>query len=247
MGVESPVSRLSRFQPGLESIHRVREQFARNLGIQSAPPDLSHTYIHPDTTRRISDAYDALPHRDPKALPHFEQMLHDTRQQYEQMVKPQSQGGLGMNVHVQEHDPYSGPEEMFDDVINRNQIKVMSSKTTSGHPIFGNEGNDMFRAVHDVFGHVGSGRGFDRHGEEAAYLSHAHMYSPRSRPALATETRGQNSWVIQHGGQFPDQKMATLPNVFQQPVALSAGNKIGRRRAAQQSTLFNNRQFTKLV
>jgi hypothetical protein len=42
---------------------------------------------------------------------------------------------------------------------------------------------------------VEAGVGFRAMGEENAYQSHAGMYSPLARRALASETRGQNSWL----------------------------------------------------
>lgn len=55
--------------------------------------------------------------------------------------------------------------------------------------------NEMFRAVHDYFGHGVKGNKFDATGEEIAYGSHSQMYSPLARMAMAAETRGQNSFV----------------------------------------------------
>ena len=55
--------------------------------------------------------------------------------------------------------------------------------------------NDLFRIVHDVFGHAKEGVGFRAAGEENAWRSHARMYSPEALPAMTAETRGQNSWV----------------------------------------------------
>lgn len=55
--------------------------------------------------------------------------------------------------------------------------------------------NEMFRAVHDYFGHGVKGNKFDALGEELAYGSHSQMFSPLARFAMAAETRGQNSVV----------------------------------------------------
>lgn len=55
--------------------------------------------------------------------------------------------------------------------------------------------NDVFRIVHDYFGHIKDGFGFRADGEENAWQSHAAMFSPLARRALTSETRGQNSWV----------------------------------------------------
>ncbi len=86
--------------------------------------------------------------------------------------------------------------------------------------------NDVFRAVHDYFGHVKDGVGFRADGEENAWRSHASMYTPLARRAMTTETRGQNSWVNYgpHGETnrtaknddtiYADQKAGLLPEEF---------------------------------
>jgi hypothetical protein len=55
--------------------------------------------------------------------------------------------------------------------------------------------NDIFRVVHDYFGHIKDGSGFSDDGEENAWRAHAAMFSPLARGALTSETRGQASWV----------------------------------------------------
>ena len=55
--------------------------------------------------------------------------------------------------------------------------------------------NDIFRIVHDYFGHAKEGFGFGPKGEENAWHHHMQMFSPEARKALTSETRGQNSWV----------------------------------------------------
>ena len=55
--------------------------------------------------------------------------------------------------------------------------------------------NDLFRAVHDILGHSAEGFQFGPRGEENAYRSHAVMFSPIARQAMATESRAQNSWL----------------------------------------------------
>jgi hypothetical protein len=123
---------------------------------------------------------------------------------------------------------------------------VLSTKTTGGHPFFSDDENDMFRAVHDVFGHAGTGRGFDRHGEEAAYQSHASMYSPLARMALATETRGQNAALITGGGQFAEQKVALLPRRLVNP-GLILGTPESKQVSRRQAATFNEQQFGGLL
>lgn len=186
-------------------------------------PDPAHGYGHvimPEHAwKAVGNAYDALPDFDKKAVPAFHAMRDETERQFDHMTKPRSKGGMGIDVEVTKGDPYGigGGDNIWkaigqvrDDVNNNSRIKVMSTATTGGHPILTNDQNDMFRAVHDVFGHLGSGRGVDKHGEEAAYQKHSRMFSPLARQAMATETRGQNS-ALHVNGDFQDQKVALLP------------------------------------
>jgi hypothetical protein len=55
--------------------------------------------------------------------------------------------------------------------------------------------NDVFRAVHDFFGHAKSGHQFGPTGEYNAWREHAAMFSEAAQPALAAETLAQNAWV----------------------------------------------------
>jgi hypothetical protein len=62
-------------------------------------------------------------------------------------------------------------------------------------PNTGLTANEMFRAVHDFYGHAVHGNPFGPKGEEIAYGAHSQMFSPLARMAMASETRGQNSFV----------------------------------------------------
>lgn len=208
---------------------------ARNLN----RPDRGYGTIiaHPAMTRQLAEAYHALPSHHRDAIPAFKAMAHETEEQFDYLTRPRKHGGLGIHVEVTQHDPYPGPAEMMHDLEHNQRLRVLSSESTGGHPFFTPEQNDKFRAVHDAFGHAGTGRGFDRHGEEAAYISHRGMYTPAARQALATETRGQNSAFIA-SGQFPEQKLAVLPARYAEAVPV-----VGRRTAERTNAILQARQF----
>ncbi|MFM0172371.1 hypothetical protein PQR33_23955 [Paraburkholderia sediminicola] len=83
--------------------------------------------------------------------------------------------------------------------------------------------NDVFRIVHDYFGHIKEGVGFRADGEENAWRIHSAMYSEDALGALTTELRGQNSWLNfgpsgefnrtadQFDTEYADQKIGLLP------------------------------------
>jgi hypothetical protein len=84
--------------------------------------------------------------------------------------------------------------------------------------------NDLFRAVHDAFGHGLEFAGFRAIGEENAWQAHQRLFTGSAVAAVTTETRGQNSWV-NYGPDgeanraaavedtvFADQKTGLLPD-----------------------------------
>lgn len=218
--------------PGALPVHEVQvgaRAYSRQVGLYVPhSEDYGHISVHEPASRRIADAYDAMPEFDKHALPAYHAMRDETRRQFDHMTKPRSRGGMGINVEVTQQDPYGSKGansiigELRDDVMNNNRIKVMSTATTGEHAVFSNDDNDKFRAVHDVFGHLGSGRGIDMHGEEAAFQKHSRMFSPLARQAMATETRGQNAALHKHG-EFQEQKIGLLPTRMQMPSYANVG------------------------
>jgi len=221
----------------LAGIPEVRERFARSVGVNSPVPNYAGVIMPPSASRRIGQEYENLPDYDPAAIPSFRALRDQVHQQYKVMSAPRSRGGMGIDIEVTPDDPYKNYGEMAHDLRENNRIRTLSAASTGEHPFFSKDDNDMFRAIHDVFGHAGTGRGFDRHGEEAAYLSHARMFTPLARRALATETRGQNSYVVTRGF-FGPQKVARLGQQWTGATPLR-GRKTQLRQAAQQARLSN--------
>lgn len=93
--------------------------------------------------------------------------------------------------------------------------------------------NDLFRIVHDHFGHAQHGHDFSAAGELRAWHEHARLFSSPARRALTTETYGQNSWL--HFGPhlrgdetseqkpYADQKAGILPEDVYPKVRLARG------------------------
>ncbi|WP_432828544.1 hypothetical protein [Dactylosporangium sp. CA-092794] len=166
----------------------------------------------------IADAYMAAPGRDERAFAAYAALSAETVRQYHFLIGRVEFGGLGVTVQVVDTDPYPDAEALVEDVSTRRLRVFASAASHNPHPYLSDGENDMFRAVHDAFGHAASGRGFDPHGEEAAWLKQRTMYSPLARRALATELRGQScALVFRGGGRFPEQKAVLLPVRFGDP------------------------------
>lgn len=169
----------------------------------------------------------------------YEALVRESREQYEYMTKE-----LGIKVEFVDYDPYNVPgkdggmvpdsKSMMDDVLNNKRLLVRGSAqdfAENPHPILSAEENDIFRAVHEFFGHAASGGTFRASGEEGAWVSHSSMFSPEARRVMTTETRGQNSfynYFDPENRQFAEQKAALFPQEFVElPTAreIAAGAK----------------------
>jgi len=224
-------------------IRAVAEDYMRTAGIPYNPPK-TYQKVDPARAKRIADAYEAMPHapNDPLVKASYDALLRETKGQYEAMKR----AGVNLEFYPDpNNDPYkSNPRLAVEDLRHNNHMYVYptdvgygSGEALSGadeNPMLRDSGerwngkpvlfNDLFRAVHDYFGHAKEGVGFRADGEENAWRSHAAMFSPLARIALGTETRGQNSWLNYgpHGEKnrtaptedtvFADQKLGVLPH-----------------------------------
>jgi len=136
--------------------------------------------------------------------------------------------GYDFQPWQQAGQPYANSAEMCADVRDNKHIYFF----TGGEPnpymsqfavkLYGVDCtiNDIFRGVHDVFGHACEGYGFGQRGEENAWIHHSMMFRAFAQAALTTETRGQNSWVNENltnrhlpacNKPFAVQKAALMP------------------------------------
>jgi len=137
----------------------------------------------------MAKVYESLPVHDPNAANAYRALNKEIDQQMKQIVD------AGYKIEYVDKDPYKSSAEMVKDVRENKTLKVFKTGEGSDHPFMTREQNDRFRAVHDFVAHAGGGNQFGPVGEENAFRVHAATLSPEAQQALATETRGQNSWV----------------------------------------------------
>jgi signal transduction histidine kinase len=172
--------------------------------------DWASVMADPALGTQIAADYEAMQDYNAAAEPAYDALSGEVGEQFDFLTND-----LGIKVEFMDRDPYENVQQLRDDIENGHLGVLRTDATPPGHPYLSNEVNDQFRAVHDAFGHAAIGRGFDRNGEEAAYQSHAEMFSAAAVPALASETRGQNSALNYGGygarGEFAPQKFDLLP------------------------------------
>lgn len=105
-------------------------------------------------------------------------------------------------------NPYPNARAQRDSVSRTGKLMIasISDYPSSWHPLLDSSKGgtyDQFRAVHDYFGHVAAGTGFDRHGEFQAYLHHASMFHGPARQAAASELHVENSFLASTGMSSP--------------------------------------------
>ena len=164
---------------------------------------------------KIGREYDILKHDpyNPKVRAAYKAFGDETLVQMQHIID----AGYIPEMHGLNSEPYSRSADAIADIRNNKRLKVLSTdkaygtSTVSAKDITENpllamskfkDSNgvpmrvlDVFRFVHDFFGHSERGNGFGQLGEENAWDVHARMYSPQARRAMTTSTRGQNSWV----------------------------------------------------
>lgn len=233
----------------LNSVSDVINRYNKSVG----KPEVSDSKAEIDPRANdIADAYDKLKHNpnDPKVKKSYEALIHETKEQWHALEK------AGYSLEVESKDPYGSDsskpayQEMAEDVKDNKRIKVWDGgKPPADHPLSGIDPetgvsyNTLFRAVHDIMGHVAGDNDFSQKGEENAYQRHAQSYSKEALPALTTETKGQTSHFFNNAKvragatpDFVDQRAALLPSEFHgdQPSEVSP-NGSGESAASQEA------------
>lgn len=204
------------YTPGpIERLKMAADNYMAAAGLKYAPPQ-TYAKLDKDRAKRIADAFEAEKHdpNDPKVKASYEALAKETLAQWDELKKT----GLKVEwVKPGMKDPYAdSPRRAAMDVANNNHwwgyptdlgfgSDEESKSYNKDNPLLKETGevidgrkvvvNDVFRIVHDMFGHLKEGNGFRAEGEENAWRSHAAMFSDLARPAMTNETRGQNSWV----------------------------------------------------
>jgi hypothetical protein len=226
----------------------VAEKYARENGI-----DLRRQGAYVDVDEalagRIADAFDAMEHdpSNPQVKAAYAELIKQTRAQYDALADA---GYKFWFIDGDANKAYaSTPWNAMRDIRKNKTMGVFPSISGFGTreevdvsqnplleetdlmwPYGGPDGpkvpvlaNDLFRAVHDAFGHGIEGSGFRARGEENAWQAHIRLFTGLAKGALTTETRGQNSWLNYgpFGEQnrkakvedtiFADQKVGLLP------------------------------------
>ncbi len=191
------------------------ERYSKNNGV---PFFRQSEYVEVDENRakRIAQALEDMDDNpsDPLVQEAYRDLIDQTRSQYDSLAED----GYEFTFYDSESDPYDGnPFNAMRDLRATKSMAVygtydgygtegITDSEIENNPMLEDTGlrwkdqsgdrklvtaNDLFRAVHDAFGHGIEGSGFRARGEENAWQAHAKLFTGPALQALTSETRGQ--------------------------------------------------------
>ena len=235
----------------LAVVNDAKAQYMQSVGLPNRR-QAEYVQVNTELARRIAVAFEESESNpdDPNVIAAYKAMADETLAQW-QFVKDT---GIKIEFIRNGKNPYPrGSKDVLADIRDNNHLWVFSTKDGFGtseitpqdiaqNPMLADSGelidgspatvNDIFRIVHDYFGHGLEGSTFTARGEENAWQAHVRMYSPLAARAMTTETRGQNSWVNFNevsglsnradpaNTVYADQKLVILPSfVMEEGIA----------------------------
>ncbi|MEV0727383.1 MULTISPECIES: crotonobetainyl-CoA--carnitine CoA-transferase [Polymorphospora] len=164
-----------------------------------------------DYCRAVAEYFDRAPMLglDPRLTELYEGLKAENRRQFRAIVD----AGIEVRPWSAPGQPYHGSRELITGVRETGVLYVYLTSSGHGpaaptgfHPLREPSGvvidgvelshNDVFRAVHDIFGHVMFGNSFGPVGEFKATYCHLHMYPAELHPVLFVEHVGQLCWFF---------------------------------------------------
>jgi hypothetical protein len=161
--------------------------------------------------RRVAGVYDRAPAREshPELSDGYARLKRETVRQYDLLRS----AGIRVEPWLADGQPYRGARDLVAKLTATRVLHVYLTRDGHGpgraaadHPMCEPSGvrvrgidllyNDLFRAVHDVFGHAMLQVGMGVEGELRAAYVHMAMYTPPAHPVLFTEHVSQICWFF---------------------------------------------------
>lgn len=213
-----------------EQLVSVAEKYAAENGIELKRQG-EYVEVDEDRAKKIAEAYEEMPNEpdNPRVKKAYVELIKQTKAQYQALVDAGYKFWFIDLNNPENIDYISSPYNAMRDLRKNKQMGVFPTDAGFGsnedvdvsqNPLLEDTGikwavggldgemkpvtaNDLFRAVHDAFGHGLEGSGFRAQGEENAWQAHSRLYTGDAIGAMTSETRGQNSWV--NYGPFGEQ------------------------------------------
>jgi hypothetical protein len=165
--------------------------------------------LDPQFCREVADHFEQVPSAAPDSRleRRYERFAGECREQYEAVRR----AGIDVRPWRRAGQPYRDSGELFRRVAAEGVLYVHLTEAGHGppgesgpHPLRERSGvvvdgvalwhNDLFRAVHDVFGHLLGRNGFGPSGELRAAYCHLPLFPEEVHPVLFAEHVAQTCW-----------------------------------------------------
>jgi hypothetical protein len=191
---------------GSKEIRDIATNYARTAGVDYKPARV-YAPINVDLAKRLADFYEHAKSDPaaPEVAAAYNALANETAAQYRAI----QDAGYTLEPFQGQGEPYKNSAEAVADMRDNKHLYFLKTENAgdlaAGNPLLAPSGvevagqpllfNDLFRAVHDFFGHGKEGYQFGPRGEFNAWRAHSEMFTPEAQGALAAETLAQNSWV----------------------------------------------------
>lgn len=185
-----------------DEVSKVADDYMTSSG-REYKPSREYKPVNDALMMKIADHYEAAKSDSSakEVQKSYKALADETLAQYRSIVN----AGYTIEPYSGEGEPYKSSADMVKDISDNQHLFYLPTKSAGeldkSNPMMQPSGvgdapvNDIFRAVHDFFGHAKEGYQFGPRGEFNAWQAHSEMYSPEAQGALAAETLAQNSWV----------------------------------------------------
>lgn len=204
--------------------------------------------VDPEFCEAVARHFAAAPRRQlgPELAARYHRFTEETLRHFALLVR----AGVRVAPWPGPGQPYLGAADLIDRLTRTGVLYVYLTRSGHGpgapdpdHPLCAPSGvtvdgcpllhNDVFRAVHDAFGHVMLGASMGVRGEFLAAYGHLAMYSPQVHPVIFTEQvsqicwffygphlvdrtgrlprRGEPGWIHPTERPYPEQKLLPCP------------------------------------
>lgn len=201
--LESVTFENSQAQPvASKDIQKVADDYAKAHDLPYVSNgERKYAALDQPTMEKLADFYEEAKHdpTNPEVKASYDALKDETVAQWDAIKA----AGYDLEPYKGDGEPYKNSAEMLADVRENKHLFYLPTKgnfkgdenqamlsEVDGKPV-----NDIFRAVHDFFGHAKEGYQFGPRGEYNAWKAHSEMYSDKAQGALAAETLAQNAWV----------------------------------------------------
>lgn len=201
----------AQFQPKRDTeISKIAEVYAKSSGIKLGEAPDKYVPYNRELGKELAAFYENSVHspESPEVKKSYDALKKETLEQYKAITK----AGYDLEPLESIESPYKHGGDVFRD-LKQNKHMFFNTSVAFGH---GTENrarqlmlepsgikdrgidltyNDIFRAVHDFFGHAMNQFSFGPRGEFNAWKEHSGMFSKEAQGALGAETIGQTAWT----------------------------------------------------